>query len=35
MHKGREQVQQCDQDSGRELSLAEHVMWKSDTKSVV
>ena len=27
-------LQQCDQDNKRELSLVEYVMWKSDTKSI-
>ena len=32
MHRGREQVQQCDQDKGNGPDLLEYVMWKSDTK---
>ena len=34
MHEGKGQMQQCDQDNGRELGLVGYVMWKSDTKSV-
>ena len=33
MYGGREQVQQCDQDNGRELDLVGYAMWKLDTKS--
>jgi len=32
MHRGRGQMQQYDQDNGRELGLVEYVMWKLDTK---
>ena len=35
MHRGRGQVQQCDQDNGSEPGLARYMMWKSDTKLVV
>ena len=34
MYGGRGQMQQCDQDNGREPGLAEYAIWKSDTKSV-
>ena len=34
MCRDREQVQQHDQDNGRELGLVGYVMWKSDTKLV-
>jgi len=33
MHRGRRQIQQCDQDNRRGLDLAGYVMWKLDTKS--
>jgi len=32
MHRGKKQMQQYDQNNGRELGLAGYVMWKSDTK---
>ena len=32
---GRGQIQQYDQDNGREPGLAEYVMWKLNTKSAV
>ena len=35
MHRGRGQMQQHDQDNGRELGLAGYAIWKSDTKSVI
>ena len=35
MHGGRGQMQQCDQNNGRGLSLAGYAMWKSDTKLAV
>ena len=31
---GKEQVQQCNQDSRRELGLAGYAIWKLDTKLV-
>ena len=34
MHRDRRQIQQCNQNNGRELGLAEYMMWKLDTKSV-
>jgi len=34
MSRGREQMQQHDQDNGRRLGLVGYAMWKSDTKSV-
>ena len=34
MHGDRGQMQQHDQDNGREPGLVGYVMWKSDTKSV-
>ena len=34
MYGGRRQMQQCDQDNGREPGLAGYAIWKSDTKSV-
>jgi len=33
MHGGRGQMQQYDQDNGREPGLVGYVIWKSDTKS--
>jgi len=34
MHGGRGQVQQHDQENGREPGLVEYMMWKLDTKLV-
>jgi len=34
IYGGRGQVQQHDQDSGRELGLVGYAIWKLDTKSV-
>jgi len=34
MHRGREQMEQHDQNNESGLGLAEYMMWKSDTKSM-
>ena len=33
MHRGRRQMQHCNQDNGRGPGLVRYAMWKSDTKS--